>query len=76
MDEIYRDVLLEEINHPFHETLFDDVGDVRGRLRLFEDGVLAHYWPPDDHVGAFVACDASADPSVRSLLDLVGEHYR
>lgn len=75
MEEIYREVVLAEINQPFHEKLFDDMGDIRGRLRLFDGGTVAHFWPTDDDRGAFVAFDDRADPGVRSLLRLVGDHY-
>jgi len=75
IDDIYDDVVIQDIGQPFHEELFSDMGDVRGKLRVFEDGVVAHFWPSEDAEGVFLAFDSSADPSVRSLLELISEFY-
>ena len=72
---IYDDVVIQDIAQPFHEDLFSDMGDVRGKLRVFEDGTVAHFWPSENEEGVFLAFDSSADPSVRSLLGLIGEFY-
>jgi len=75
IDDIYDDVVIQDIAQPFHETLFSDMGDVRGKMRVFEDGAVAHFWPSEDDEGVFLAFDNSADPSVRSLLELINEFY-
>ena len=74
-DEIYDDVVIQDVAQPFHEELFSDMGDVRGKLRVFADGTVAHFWPSEDDEGVFLAFDSSADPSVRSLLELISEFY-
>jgi len=75
IDDIYDDVVIQDIAQPFHEDLFSDMGDVRGKMRVFEDGTVAHFWPSENEEGVFLAFDSSADPSVRSLLELIGEFY-
>jgi hypothetical protein len=75
MDAIYDDVVLQDVGQPLQERLFDDIGAVRGAIRLFEDGTVAHFWPTDGTEGLFVAFDAEADPGVRSLLDLAATYY-
>ena len=75
IEDIYDNVVLQDIAQPLDEDLFSDMGDVRGRLRIFEDGTVAHFWPSEDEEGVFLAFDGSADPSVRSLLELISEFY-
>jgi hypothetical protein len=75
MDAIYDDVVLADVEQPLQEELFDDLGPVRGKLRLFEDGTVAHFWPTETEAGLFLAFDATADPGVRGLLDLAREFY-
>lgn len=75
MDAIYDDVVLQDLNRPIHEDLFTDIGAVRGKIRLFENGTVAHFWPTGDEDGVFVAFGPGADPGLRSLLNLVEEFY-
>ncbi|GGM56380.1 hypothetical protein J2752_000859 [Halarchaeum rubridurum] len=75
LDAIYEDVVLGDVNRGFEETLFDDLGDVEGKLRLFADGTVAHFWPRSDDAGVLVAFDGSVDVAVRTLHGIVGEHY-
>lgn len=75
LDAIYDDVVLQDLERPFQEQLFDDLGDVRGKIRLFEDGTVAHFWPTGERKGVFVGFDADADPGVRSLFEMVGDVY-
>jgi hypothetical protein len=75
MDAIYDDVVLSDVGQPLQEQLFDDLGAVRGKIRLFEDGTVAHFWPTETDEGLFLTFDASADPGVRGLLDLAREFY-
>ena len=75
IDDIYDDVVVQDIAQPFQEDLFSDMGDVRGKLRIFEGGTVAHFWPSEDRKGVFLVFDSSADPSVRSLLELISEFY-
>jgi hypothetical protein len=74
-DTIYNDVVLQDAEHLFHEALFDDMGQVRGKVRLFEDGTVAHFWPTDAEEGVFVATDSSTDLDVRELLGIAREFY-
>ena len=73
--DIYDDIVMQDVTQPFLEGLFSDLGDVRGKLRVFENGTVAHFWPSEDEKGVFLTFDDSADPSVRSLLELVTEFY-
>lgn len=75
MDAIYEDVVLQDVEQPFHEQLFEDMGPVRGKMRLFEYGTVAHFWPTEEDEGLFVAFDGSADPGVRGLLGIAREFY-
>lgn len=75
MDAIYDDVMLEEANQPFQEELFGAMGAVRGKIRLFEAGTVAHFWPTDGEEGLFVSFTAEADPGVRSLLAVAERYY-
>ncbi len=75
IEEIYDDVVLQDVEHGFHEELFDDMGEILGKVRLFEDGVVAHFWPTDDDDGVFMTFDASADVSVWSLYDFAERYY-
>ena len=67
--------MLQDISHPFYEGLFSDMGEIRGQLRVFENGTVAHFWPSEDDEGVFLTFDSSADPSVRNLLKLISEFY-
>jgi hypothetical protein len=71
-DEIYEDVVLEEIAYGHDEALFEDMGTIQGKLRVFEGGLAVHFWP-DDSTGVFLAFDESADPGVRTLQEMVLE---
>lgn len=75
IEDIYDDVVFQDIAQLHHEDLFSDMGDVRGKLRVFEGGTVGHFWPSEDDAGVFVSFDSSADPSVRSLLELISEFY-
>lgn len=75
MDEIYDDIVLQDIEHPVHEDLFDDMGAIRGKFRVFADGTVAHFWPTEADEGVFIALDGDADPGVRELLGTVREFY-
>jgi len=75
IDAIYDDIVLHEIAHDFQEALFDDMGEIEGKLRLFEDGTVAHFWPEDDDSGVFVGFDDSVDPGIRELVELATEYY-
>jgi len=68
--EIVDDVVLQEIALGHEEALFHELGGIRGKLRLFEEGVVAHFWP-GDQPGVLVSFDADSDPQPRSLLGLV-----
>ena len=73
--KIYDELMMQEFTIPVEEDLFSDMGDVHGQFRLFEEGTVAHFWPSDDKQGVFVAFDSSADPSVRTLLEVISEFY-
>ena len=69
-DDIYEDVLLEEIASEREEQLFDDMGDAQGQVRVFEDGLAAHFCL-DHATGIFIAFDGSADPRIHTLRETV-----
>lgn len=75
IEEIYEDLVVQDLNHGFQENLFNDMGEVRGKFRLFEDGTVAHFWPTSDDDGLFVALDETVDPGVRTLLSIAEEYY-
>ncbi|MFC7234459.1 hypothetical protein [Halosegnis marinus] len=75
IEAIYDDVVLQDIAQPFQEQLFGDMGDIRGKLRLFENGTVAHFWPSEEREGAFVAFRPDADLRLRDLYGVVAEHY-
>jgi hypothetical protein len=75
IEAIYEDIVFQELTHRFQEDLFDDMGGVRGKFRLFEEGTVAHFWPTSDDDGLFVALDETADPGARTLLDIAKEYY-
>lgn len=75
MDVIYDDVILEDVEQPLQEQLFDDMGTVEGKIKIFQDGTVAHFWPTEKKDGVFVSFAADADPGVRSLLRIVQEYY-
>ena len=73
--DICDDVVLQDVSQPFLDGLFSDLGDIRGKLCVFEDGTVAHFWPSADDEGVFLTLNSSADSSVRSLLALISEFY-
>ena len=75
LDNIYDDVVMQDVSHGFVDDLFNDLGDVRGQLRIFENGIVAHFWPTETKRGVFLTFDSSADPSMRSLLELISGFY-
>jgi hypothetical protein len=75
IDSIYEDLVIQDINHGFQEQLFTDLGEVRGKFRLFKQGTVAHFWPTDSDEGLFVAFDETADPGPRTLLSIAEEYY-
>ncbi|RNJ26297.1 hypothetical protein [Halosegnis longus] len=75
-DDIHDDVVLQDIEQPFQESLFHELGEIRGKLRLFEDGLVAHFWPTGDvSDGVFVAFGTDTEVSPRALLTLAEQHY-
>lgn len=75
IENIYDDLVIQDLNHGFQEELFTDMGEVRGKFRLFEHGTVAHFWPTDDDDGLFVAFDETVDPGARTLLSIVEQYY-
>jgi hypothetical protein len=75
IEDVYDELMMQEFTIPVEEDLFSDMGDVRGQFRLFEEGTVAHFWPSDDKQGVFVTFDSSADPSARTLLEVISEFY-
>jgi hypothetical protein len=51
------------------------MGKITGKMRLFNDGTVAHFWPSEDDSGLFLAFDDSVDPGVRELAELANSHY-
>lgn len=43
VEDIYDELMMQEFIMPVHEDLFNDMGDVRGQFRLFEQGTVAHF---------------------------------
>jgi hypothetical protein len=75
IENIYDDVVLQDIQHAFHEDLFGDMGEVKGKLRLFEGGVVAHFWPTDESDGVFMVFDETADVAVWALYEFADRYY-
>jgi hypothetical protein len=75
IEYIYDRLMMKESTIPFQEKLFIDMWNVHGQFRLSEEGTIAHFWPSDDKQGVFVTFDSSADPSVRTLLEVISEFY-
>jgi hypothetical protein len=75
VENIYDDVVLQDVGSVFHETLFHDMGEVRGKIRIFEDGTVAHFWPTDGEDGLFVSLDGEADPGIRTLYGIAEDYY-
>ena len=75
-EEIHEDVILEELMVPQDEQLFDDMGDIRGKVRVFDEGLVVHFWPAsDDETGLFVGFDGSADPRIATLYHIFETTY-
>lgn len=75
-ENIHDDVVLQDIEQPFQESLFHELGEIRGKLRLFEDGLVAHFWPTGDMSdGAFVVFGTDTEVAPRALLTLAEQHY-
>jgi len=72
---IHDDVVLQDIEQPFQESLFHDLGDIQGKVRLFDGGTVAHFWPEGDSDGVLVVLGPNADIALRSLLDLAKSYY-
>ncbi|MBP2251420.1 hypothetical protein [Halarchaeum nitratireducens] len=66
--------MLQDVTRDYHETLFDDLGAVRGTFRHFEEGTIARFWSLDHDAGVFVAFDGRPT-SACALHVLVGKHY-
>lgn len=75
IERIYEDLVIQDLNHGFQENLFNDMGEVRGKFRIFEGGTVAHFWPTSDDDGLFVALDETVDPGARMLLNIAEEYY-
>jgi hypothetical protein len=75
IDVIYDDVILEDVEQPLQEQLFDDMGTVEGKIKIFQDGTVAHFWPTEQKEGVFISFTANADPGVRSLLSIAQAYY-
>lgn len=75
MECIYDDLILEEVEKPFQEQIFTDQGSIEGKIRIFENKTVAHFWPTEDKDGLFVSFNADADPGVRSLLSVAQAYY-
>lgn len=75
IEDIYDEVVLQGLEHDFHESLFHEMGDVRGQIRLFDAGIVAHFWPTDGDDGLLVAVDRDADVNVWKLYGHAEDYY-
>jgi len=75
IEEIFDDLVLEELDMPHQEDLFGDMGEVQGKIRLFEEGYVAHFWPTEDEEGLLVTLDSEANPNVHNLYETAERHH-
>ena len=74
MDKIHEDIVLQDIERSYQEKLFKDMGGIEGKVRMFEDGIVAHFYETDRDTGFFITLDASISPRVRTLYEIAEEY--
>lgn len=67
--DIAHDMYLEHISGEYQETLLYDFGELRGTLRLFEEGVAFHV-PTGETTGFGFGVEIEAMPEAVALIDV------
>jgi hypothetical protein len=75
LESIYEDMVLESITPPHYEDLFKRMDEMKGIIRVFEEGTVVQFWPDEKDHGVFIAVDDGVDPGTETLCELIGEHY-
>jgi hypothetical protein len=75
IEEIHEDVVLQSIERVYQESLFNDMGDIIGELRVFEDGTVAHFHERNETRGSVILVDNEVNPRIETLCEIASEYY-
>ena len=65
-EEVWDDILLQEVAMDRIEQLYVEMGDTRGNIEILEDAAVAHFWP-EEAPGVFLTFDRTANPGIYTL---------
>jgi hypothetical protein len=51
------------------------MGDTKGKIRLFNGGFVAHFWPTEEEDGLFISFRGEAEVSLQGLCELLDDKY-
>lgn len=74
IEEMHEEAMLEEIERTYQEELFKDMGEMEGVVRMFEDGIVAHFYGSDSDNGFLISIDDSINPKIRTLYEIAEEY--
>jgi hypothetical protein len=74
VERIHEDVVLQDIERSYQERMLKGMGEIEGKVRMFEDGIVAHFYEVDKDMGFFISVDDSISPRVKTLYEIAEEY--